>query len=636
MGRRMMLDDTDKYEKGLLRGGTNDYWQEQLSQTEIRKGSEWRTELIVRKFMVQLPEPLGPKLAYLMPFYGPLPRAVHGLRDMVNSGAYSDFIDEPTAMLRAIGRADLVPVYTKLFPPVQVEWLGQILKDLELDYAGGRTDPARQLVQPSQENGEYTEDELRHNWATKEFMTFHGLLVRLYTVFSNAMIFWPNNNQLHAKAYKMAMRTAYRFTQYHIDEWEMSLRVRMSEVDVHVPSSDLPIKARYQLPKAIRLRFLLTEVLECPFAAFFRTRACFPPLTVRGAREAVATSMRQLNGGAGEVDVDFVALDDLVRKSDAYGYGYDDPWVEAKRDIGMCFLAASIWFGSRAGQVAAALPPSSGGWKHPAIDNTEGAVSNRTLEEFAALCTAIFVEGWVAPEGGRQAHEAVRGRPTQLGRLALLARLDDYGVKPAVPGSERAAELPDMPEDWLDTAEVNAFQPAQRQIARLFELLDEYNRKRFGNWLVQEVSAERLQGEVSRDGLTLVMDPNVFGWPEVRKAFRALAISIGVELAERTREDGRSEKLWATSEALPPPPAVATVIERQLGLLDPEDRAFRILALAWTDHEELKLGVAGLAVIEKQTDKEQAALAVKRLYPEPRDERYGGHADNRRLTMPDR
>ena len=280
IAKRMMLTDS-QYARGLgIVSGEMGFWRVQLAWNDVDDERVWRQEQMLKKFMVQWPQSPPETQPWLMAFQGPLQRAVHDLRAMRASGKFDDFWENPVTMLRAAGTEEgnaLADRYLRDFPEEEVEWLGQILDELTTDMSGG----------PSGASLPQTDAEVRRNWASKQFMTFHGLLMRLYTVFRNAITFYPPTSAMHKKAVQLATHTAYRFTQYHLDEWEMSVAARVDEIDVHVPGSMRPIKARYRIPKALRVRFFCTEVRDCPYAAFFRARTQFPPLSAPGARGAL-------------------------------------------------------------------------------------------------------------------------------------------------------------------------------------------------------------------------------------------------------------------------------------------------------------------------------------------------------------
>ena len=618
-----------QYERGLaITAGQMGFWRTELALGNIDEGKEWRQELALFKFMVHRPMPEPPEtMEWLMAFQGPLERAVRDMRAMRASGEFDDFWSDPVAMLRAGGQGELADRYVATFPQEEIEWLGHAHEELELDLSGARTDPERQMIERT--DPPLTDEEVRQNWARKEFMTFHGLLMRMHTVFRNAILFYPHTSEIHKKAVRLAMKTAYRFTQYHIDEWEMSLAARIDEIDVHEPGSTRPIKARYRLRKAQRVKLLCMELRACAYARPFRERASFPPMSVPGARDAVLAA-RSVLGLSSRGALEFVTLDEVLAKADAYAYGYADPWSKLSRDVALCFEAARQWFAS-----AEASRP--GGWRHPASVQAGGAFSPRAFAELAALSQAIFVEGWIVDDDNRHAQPGLVGLPTQLGRLALLRRLDDYGVRPELPAAPPGREL------VADRAELDVVQPNGMKILRLFELLDQKDRDRFGAWAADQVRRGRLPGEVTRDSETLVLDPQVFGWRQIRQAFELLGISIAVELAERSRPDGRTETVWAPRDLERPIPPVImgagsepTAEDRALNLMEWHDRAFRILALAWVDQEERRLATDANRKrrLDSARERGQWETATKRVVPSSRDRKPG--FDRRPLSNADR
>ena len=608
MARRMMLTMRD-YTRGFEQTtGDEGYWRAALVLSAVDEGRAWRREQGLRKFMVPGTGDAEPQEQWRLPFRGPLTRAVHDLRAMHLSREFVDFWDDPRPRLDP-GRLEL---YERMFSVGTMEWLDLVLQGLESDlhgYIGG-------TMREGPQEGPLTEAELRILWSGKHFMTFYDVTTRVYGAFCNAILFNDATTPAHKRAVALAMHTAYRFTQYHIDEWEMSRAARIDEIDVHIPDSVQPIKARYQIPKEVRARYLCDEMLRCPFSIHLRERTDFPPLDAAGAKDALAAAALALNLPPGRA-TDFVCLREVQRRCDAHEYGYQDPFSELERDVALCFEGARQWL--KAGAVE---------WVHPAVDAASEVVSNRTLAALVSVCARIFVEGWVTDDHGNQSLAVLKGLPTQLGRIPLLRRLDDFGVQPT-------PEAPEGPEVAADVRERNVIAPSARSVARLFELLNEEDRARFGAWAARQVREGNLPGETTADRSELVIDFRVFGWRQVRQAFLVLGINIGVELAERTRVDGRTERLWAPTQLgdpATPVPGVAptpTPDEQALGLLSWEDRAFRIVALAWIDQEERRLMPDRKRRDEYQS---QMELAAKRWAPGERYKQPG--FDRRRLSLP--
>lgn len=335
MARRMMLPP-GKYRLGR---GDMGYWRLELAWTEVDKVRKWRKEQTIGKLMVA-PATRQEKDAKLMPFQGPLQRAVHDLREMCNLESFQDFVNDPNEMLKGndtVAATSTANEYNRAFLK-KPEWLGAILGEAVEDlYHGGELQP----MSPN-EGVERTEGDVRH------FLTFHRMTVRIYAVFANAMLFHEDHVPMHKNAFDAAMKAAYRFTQYHIDEWEMSLAMRIKEIDVHVLGSRKPILARYRIPKAVRVLLFVTEMRACPFTEFFQTRdGHLPPPGTKGVINVVRAEMEALGMVFQPDTADFMTLDRIEEKANNYKYGYVDPWRELKKDVALCFSAARTWFRSQ-------------------------------------------------------------------------------------------------------------------------------------------------------------------------------------------------------------------------------------------------------------------------------------------------
>ena len=115
--------------------------------------------------------------------------------------------------------------------------------------------------------------------------------------------------------------------------------------------------------------------------------------------------------------------------------------------------------------------------------------------------------------------------------------------------------------------------PDQQSVARLFELLPKRDRDRFGKWALDHMVGKALP---SGNGAITLVPLDGFEWADLRAAFDELGILVGNQLAERTRADGRTPRVWIDSPQ-PTDPAQQ--------LLDPPISDFRTVALAWIDGE---------------------------------------------------
>lgn len=531
-------------------------WRAQLVATEAADDEgHWLAHQYVFKHMLFYPahQPAAP--SGNRPFSGPLWRLLFLLNKMEKDARFNPYFLNPIELLGGVaGQEEVVAAYRARFPDEQVEWFGKILGDVIQDFGARGPTP----VAPGQLPDEYG------GFGARKLLTFHDVTIRMYSVFRNAMVFYAARNAPFAlEAYDRAQALAYALTQYHIDEWELSARGRMREVDVHVVRG--PLKARYQLPKLTRVRLLLTEMSACPFCEPFLYPAYVPPETLPEVRAMLPALRTRLDVPDG-TPVYMTSLQEILNRLDIGVYDVRDPWPAVRADLSACLNGFRLWYSQHE---RAALPP----WTHPLFTGDDAAASYTTLLRMLTLTETIFLAGW--PGGGRVGLAAL---PVQRSRIALLARLDDHALP------ERAGEPGGDPEVEAQIAS----RKEQIAMGKLLEMVSDEGRRRFALYATQTLPSAAFSR--SEDGDTLTIEARFWTWRMLRRAFVQRGIIMGTEVAERTRDPngGRAGYVWQQQQTHD------NESNEPAATLDARDASFRQMAYDMIAQEEVALDASAL------------------------------------------
>ena len=143
---------------------------------------------------------------------------------------------------------------------------------------------------------------------------------------------------------------------------------------------------------------------------------------------------------------------------------------------------------------------------------------------------------------------------------------------PPPPPRTRTPSPPPLPPPPCEERDVA--RPSQRTVARLFELLPQRERDRFGAWALQQPYAS---SATWRDGGAMLARFEWFGWRDLHAAFRDLALPVEPASAVDSRDAGRTRNLWSD---VPESGAAAATAPAGREYLDEAECRFRQTALA--------------------------------------------------------
>lgn len=176
----------------------------------------------------------------------------------------------------------------------------------------------------------------------------------------------------------------------------------------------------------------------------------------------------------------------------------------------------------------------------------------------AAAALAVSVEQ--AECSAEPAEESEVHEAAETSGVAVARRLASVPSPPP---------LPPPPCEERDVA-----RPSQRTVARLFELLPQRERDRFGAWALQQPYAS---SATWRDGGAMLARFEWFGWRDLHAAFRDLALPVEPASAVDSRDAGRTRNLWSD---VPESGAAAATAPAGREYLDEAECRFRQTALA--------------------------------------------------------